>query len=749
MLMPEPHRNTHDSYLGHYGRTGSAHIIGLAREVEGLHKNGEPITLDLVVTEYSVKSERFFVGTLHDSRERMRFIAELIRARADAEQAGRAKANFLAAMSHEIRPPMNGVIGMIDVLHQSSLRGDQVEMVNLIRESALSLLTVIDDILDLSKIEAGRLEIESLPMSVAAVVERVCGLLDQLDQLAMRKGVELTLFTDPAISSEVLGDAVRLSLVLINLVNNAIKFSSGQQRQGKVSLRAVLAERGTARETVEFHVTDNGIGMDGETLSRLFSPFVQADTSTTRRFGGTGLGLVIARNLSKLMAGDITVRSVPGEGSRFTFRLAFVPLPAKPDDAVAACRLAGLSCLVVGDPDGLAGDIATYLAHAGAKVEQAANLAASVAPTAACLPGPLWVWIIDAADKVPASDALRATARGRHESGCLDARFVVIGRGTRRQPRVLNTGHVTVDANPLNRATLLKAVAIASGRARPEEAAPQAGKKDAACRPVSRQEALRQNRLILVAEDNETNQKVILHQFALLGYAADVADDGFQALQKWRSGDYALLITDVHMPELDGYQLTAAIRAEENASRHIPIIALTANALSSEAERCRAAGMDEYLSKPIQLAALKATLEKFLPNRRFSPASRPVDVTVLKELVGDDPAIVHAFLQEFRVSAAKIGTDLRAACSLADAALARAAAHKLKSAARAVGALTLGMLCEHIEETGNAGRPDELIALLLRCETEMASVEQYLAAVGSQKETAIHPAGELPQAIDL
>ena len=707
-LMPVPQRDEHGFYLGRYRRTGQASIIGVNREVEGVHKDGTLIALDLVVTEYSVQGQRFFVGTLHDSRERKRFIAELTEARAAAEEADRAKASFLAAMSHEIRTPMNGVIGMIDVLHQSSLKGHQVDMVNLIRDSAFTLLTIIDDILDVSKIEAGRMEIEAAPMSVAAVVERVGGLLNSL---ALRNGVELTVFADPAIAAQLQGDSVRLSQVLINLANNAIKFS-GTQPGGKVSLRARRVEVAMGQEIVEFQIADNGIGMDEATLSRLFSPFVQADVSTTRRFGGTGLGLAIARNLSRLMGGDIAVQSAPGRGAVFSVRIPFGVLQA--EAAVVPAELAGLSCLVVGNAVGLAGDIAVYLENDEADVVRAPSLTS--VPSV-----PIGVWIVDAPDGDPSLSSLRAAAG---LAGQPDARFLVIGRGSRRHPVIPQEGMVMLDGNPLTRQALRYAVGLAAGRVRPEGDTVQAGNTTARSTPLSRDEAQRQRRLILVAEDNETNQKVILHQLTLLGYAADIVGDGRQALAHWRGGGYALVLTDLHMPEMDGYQLTAAIRAMEEPPRHCPVIALTANALSTEAERCRVAGMDGYLTKPVQLADLRASLETFLP--RDPP---PLDVSILENLVGTNPGIVWEFLQDFSRSAAPIADDIRDACRTGQTGLAVAAAHKLKSAARAVGALTLGSICAEIEEAGaNAVDPSQILLVLLpRWETAMAAVQDYLA----------------------
>ena len=756
--------------------------------------------------------------------------ADMEHARREAEQASQAKSAFLAAMSHEIRTPMNGVIGMADMLHQSSLCGYQMEMVDLIRESAYSLLGIINDILDFSKIEADKLEIEHAPTPVAEVVENVCGMLDHM---AGNKGVELTLFTDPAIPAEVLGDTLRLRQVLVNLVNNAIKFSGGQRRLGRVSVRAVLAERTAEQVTVEFRVDDNGIGMDAETLSGLFIHFTQADISTTRRFGGTGLGLSIAQHLAELMGGKIEAQSEPGKGATFTVHLPFKLLPAQtdadrdransargsPDSAAAPpfrqesrdsrvgiaphsqaaneatshpakqpkhgnqvvghepqaanrglnpdLQVAGLPCLTVGGTRSLDGDMFAYLLHAGALVERAADMAAAQNWIAARPPGPCVV-VIDVGDEPPSPDELRSIARAHPEQ---QARFVVIRRGQRRKPRAMGADLVSVDGNVLTRRALLKAVAIAAGRIRAEKETPLSGKSEAEFNPPSRDDALRRGQLILVAEDNETNQKVILRQLALLGFAADIADHGRAALERWQGGDYALLLSDLHMPEMDGYELTAAIRAAERGSRHIPIVALTANALKGEVEHCHAVGMDDYLSKPAQLAELKAVLEKWLPVVAADPipgqatatsadrtsasgatrheaaaagiglrpanpttygaspgtAMEAVDVSVLKTLIGDDSeATIRKFLHGFRRSAEKIATELHTACAAGQVAAAGALAHKLKSSARSVGALALGELCAEMEQAGKTGNTEALTELLPKFERELAGVEDYL-----------------------
>jgi two-component system, sensor histidine kinase and response regulator len=750
IIVPEPDRSRHQGYMEHYCRTGKgqeyvggAHGIGRGREVEGVHKNGELIPVYLAVSEYFVGDERHFTGVMRDIREHVRIMKDLEQASKEAEQANEAKSAFLAAMSHEIRTPMNGVVGMIDMLRQTSLSGYQMEMANLIRDSAYDLLDIIEDILDFSKIEAGKLEIEQTPMSLTSVVEKACGVLEQL---AVRKSVELTLFTDPAIPTQVLGDALRLRQVLINIVNNAIKFSSGQDRLGQVSLRASLVESDSGQVMISFQVIDNGIGMDKEAQQRLFTSFTQADTSTTRRFGGTGLGLAISRQLVKLMGGEITVQSAPKQGSTFTIQLPFKPLPSTEKDA-KIFDFTGLSCLVFGKGKGLSDDFVVYLKNAGANVVQISDMDI-VRKQIESFSSGLWIIVIDAEHEVPPVEELRAAfaASATANQHDFELHFVIIKRGRRRRERIEDSEIVTLDGDIMYRESFLHAVAVASGRIRMEEEAPVSGRFERAPVPPSREEALQQGQLILVAEDNEINQKVIRQQLALLGYAADIAIDGREAFQRWESGDYALLLSDLHMPNMDGYQLTKAIRSSKTGQKNIPIVALTANALKGEMEHCRSIGMDDYLSKPVQLEDLQTMLEKYLKIHKPVPAKSvsgtltvapsttvPVDIQILKELIGDDSEMIRELLQEYRANAVTTTKDLHAAFQAGQWEIVGSTAHKLKSSSRSIGAMVFGELCAKIEQAGKSNDVKTLEALLPAFDEEMARVEAYLESLHQQE----------------
>ncbi|HEX7439611.1 MAG TPA: ATP-binding protein [Caldimonas sp.] len=686
--------------------------------------------------EANVRTERELLAQRVSERtlELSEAIRELEIAKVGAEDASRAKSDFLAAMSHEIRTPMNGVIGMIEVLAQSKLTEEQTDAMQTIRASAFSLLGLIDDILDFSKIEAGHLELERTPVALADLVEGVC---DMLAPQAAAKGVDLRLYIAPDVPEYVLSDATRLRQMLNNLVGNAVKFSGGRPNvAGRVAVRVQLAAERPLR--LVLGVVDNGIGIAAATLEHLFSPFTQAEASTTRRFGGTGLGLAICKRLVALMDGAIDVSSELGAGSTFT-----VTLPIEPVEGRAWRRypdLSGLDCIVVSSPKLDDADMRAYLDHAGARVHMAAGVRAA-ARFASSLAEQLVVVIQHAGADIAAQRAQAPFGTNAN------VRHVLLGGRARAHTESSPHGVVALTDAGLRRSSFLRAVALAAGResAAPERLqtpAPQASDRRIA---PTIAEARAEGRLILVAEDDAVNQKVILKQLALLGHAAEMASNGAEALRLWLEGRHHLLLSDLHMPELDGYGLARSIRdaeGREPGPPRMPILALTANALHEEAGRVRAAGMDEYLTKPIQLAALGRALERWLPSPMLSPTAAtkpgefntaapdlPVDVSVLKRLVGDDADTVREFLAEFLQIARAQAAELIASCEAEDNRCVGMVAHKLKASSRSIGALTLGDLCAELENTSRAGGKAEIAHGRVGFERAMRAVDAYIVDI--------------------
>jgi PAS domain S-box-containing protein len=705
------------------------HGIPFDLECEILTRTKRRIWVRVVGERNEARTEVY--GALQDITDKKNAEAES-RARERAEEANRAKSTFLAHMSHEIRTPMNGIIGMTEVFYQTHLEPSQLEMLDLIRDSAFSLLKIINDILDFSKIEAGKLDIDPAPMSIANIVEQVCAIEEHT---ATRTGVELTLFTDPAIPATVTGDVVRVRQVLLNLLNNAIKFSKNEKRTGKVSISAVVvASPSDGGVIVEFRVKDHGLGMDQDTVARLFSAFTQADASTTRRFGGTGLGLSISFHLVRLLGGAISVESSLGIGSTFIVRLPFATSLSLADVSSVESPVNGLGCVVLADDPEIRDHLSAHLTAGGATVKKASYLA-RLAVAAEPDDSDPWICVIVAASEEGFLQ-LRTTACG--EDPPSNVRFVFVGIGEPKKSVRSALGATYVDNHLLTRRRFLSAVAATAGREAAIEPSFQIGDLGL---PSFRPEPIERRglgRAILVAEDNPNNQRVIMRQLHLLGYAAQVQSTGKKALEEWRTGRYDLLLTDLQMPEMDGYGLARAIRSEEDEGQRIPIIALTATALAGEQDRCLAAGMDGYLTKPARLITLQSTLEQWMSTSNDSAlasvgsagpkngAEGAVDLQILASLVGDDPVILGEFIEDFRVAASHAVIDLRNGLSVGDASQVNVVAHQLKSSARTVGALRLGDICEAIEAAARAGAIDEMRRLGSSFEAEMSRVSEFL-----------------------
>ena len=538
-----------------------------------------------------------------DLEDRIKFrTQELELARNAAESASRAKSSFLATMSHEIRTPMNGIIGTIDVMMQSSLQPRQLEFADTIKDSAYSLLTVIDDILDFSKIEAEKIELEREPVMLSYLIESVC---NAMLAIANKENVQLSFYQAPSLPAAILSDALRLRQILTNLVNNAIKFSGKERnKKGEVAIRL---ESGATGELV-ITVRDNGIGMPEKVLNTIFDAFTQADSSTTRRFGGTGLGLPICKRLVDVMEGTLTVESEIDEGSLFTVRLPVEALD-NPEVSETHNKLGSVICHLYAEDSVVRDNWRNWLGHEGATIRQLDTVEAGIKEMATA-PNEGIQQIAVLVENTLSVDEYRALI-DKNELAA-PSRVIVIRPLLNQKITVVNELLVLIDQHP-NLETSFSNVLdfITSGGASRSAAPDTEENRSEIAQVLTEEQAATAGRLVLVAEDNEINRKVIVRQLELLNYVCDIACDGREALEMWSQKNYSILVTDLQMPVMDGYELTRIIRSQEKQDRHLPILAFTANATKGEKSRCIEIGMDDYLSKPVPLETLQEKLAEW------------------------------------------------------------------------------------------------------------------------------------------